>query len=195
MSTIRSVTGFTALPGRTRDGHQPVAEAIAEPLGEADCADERDVEMAPGPARSRDVATKISQIRASIEESKAEAINLRDLERDPSTHGPAQEPAITLAGLEKILTLVPSTAERLRPHPDIKGAYLLDFPDHTVPVTFNRQVLDEYAPDIRLLTYGSAELDQLLALAWVGDVQLDSGEFKIGGEIVRTVEELLARMN
>lgn len=146
---------------------------------------------APGPARQRDVAAKISQIRASIEASKAEAISLADLERDPSTQGPAREPAITLVGLETILTSVPATADRLRPHPDIKGAYLLDLPHHTVPVTFNRQVLDEYAPDVRLLTYRSDELDRLLSLAGVGDVQLDGGEFKIDGHIVRTHDELL----
>jgi hypothetical protein len=147
---------------------------------------------APGPARQRDVAAKISQIRASIEAAKAEAISLGDLERDPSTHGPAREPAITLGGLEKILTSVPVTADRLRPHPDIKGAYLLDLPDHTVPVTFSRKVLDEFSPDVRLLTYRSDELDRLMSLAGVGDIQLDGGEFKIGGAIVYTVDELLA---
>jgi hypothetical protein len=150
---------------------------------------------APGPARQRDVAAKISQIRASIEASKAEAINLSDLERDPSTHGPAREPAITLAGLERILTSVPVTADRLRPHPDIKGVYLLDLPDRTVPVTFNRKVLDEFSPDVRLLTYRSDELDQLLSLAGVGSVELDDGEFRVGGAMVRTVDELMAALS
>ena len=164
---------------------QPVLSQIEKAI--------EDVAMeAPGPARQRDVAAKITQIRASIEASKAEAISLGDLERDPSTHGPAREPAITLAGLEKILTSVPVTADRLRPHPGIKGAYLLDLPDHTVPVTFNRKVLDEFSPDVRLLTYRSDELDRLLSLAGVTDIQLDGGEFKIGGEIVHTVDELLA---
>ena len=163
---------------------QPVLSQIEKAI--------EDVAMeAPGPARQRDVAAKISQIRASIEASKAEAINLSDLERDPSTHRPAREPAITLAGLEQVLTSVPATANRLRPHPDIAGAYLLDLPDRTVPVTFSRKVLDVYAPDIRLLTYRAEEFDRLLTLAGVGDVELDDGEFKVGGEIVRTVEELL----
>lgn len=164
---------------------QPVLSQIEKAI--------EDVAMeAPGPARQRDVVAKISQIRASIEASKAEAINLADLERDPSTHESAREPAITLAGLERILTSVPATADRLRPHPDIEKAYLLDFPDRTVPVTFNRQVLDEYAPDVRLLTYRSDELDRLLSLAGVGDTHFDGGEFKVRGEIVRTVDELLA---
>ena len=164
---------------------QPVLSQIEKAI--------EDVAMeAPGPARQRDVATKISQIRASIEASKSEAINLSDLERDPRTHGPVREPAITLDGLERILTSVPATAGRLRPHPDIKKAYLLDLPDRTVPVTFNRKVLDEYAPDVRLLTYRSDELDRLLSLAGVSDTKLDGGAFKVGGEIVRTVAELLA---
>lgn len=59
-------------------------------------------------------------------------------------------------------------------------------------MTFNRQVLDECAPDVRLLTYGSEELNRLLSLAGVSDVQLDGDEFKVGGEIVRTVDELVA---
>ena len=180
--------------GEDVDWFEDVVGPAQPVLGQIEKAIEVVAMEAPGPARQRDVAAKITQIRASIEASKAEAINLRDLERDPSTHGPAREPAITLAGLEKVLTSVPATADRLRPHPEIKGAYLLDLPDHTVPVTFNRQVLDEYAPDVRLLTYGSEDLNRLLSLAGAGDVQLDGGEFKVGGEIVRTVEELLAAL-
>ncbi len=61
-----------------------------------------------------------------------------------------------------------------------------------MPVKFNRQVLDVNAPDVRLLTYGSAELDQLLALAGVGEVQLKDGGFRVGGVQIRTVDELLA---
>ena len=150
-----------------------------------------DVAMeAPSLARQRDVAVKIAQIRSSIEASKAEAIGLKDLERDVNPGPVRPEPAITLAGLQEILTSVPATAGRLLPHPDIKGAYVLNLPDRRIPVTFNRAVLDEYAPDVRLLTYGSAELDELLVLAGVQDVELLKNEFQVDGTPVHNLHDL-----
>lgn len=149
----------------------------------------------PGVVRQKDIAARIEAIRSSIEAAKAEAISLHDLERDPTLQPTGREPAITLGGLEQLLTSVPVAAARLWPHPDIPNAYLLDIPSRTVPVTFSRAVLDEYAPDIRLLTYGSAELDELLALSGVGDLRPVAEAFEVDGAQVGTVEELLAAMN
>jgi len=148
----------------------------------------------PGAARQKDIAARIEAIRSSIESAKAEAISLHDLERDPNPQPPRLEPAMTLDGLEEFLTSVPAAAARLWPHPDIQNAYLLDLPNRTVPVTFSRAVLDEYAPDVRLLTYASAELDELLALSGVDDLRPHREKFEVGGAQVRTVEELLAAM-
>ena len=61
----------------------------------------------------------------------------------------------------------PHTASHFRPHPTIRGAYLLDGPPKQLPVTFNRSVLDTFGPAVTLLTYGTEELPALLASAGI----------------------------
>ncbi len=58
---------------------------------------------------------------------------------------------------------VQRTSGYFSPHPDIDGAYMLDTPKGKVAITFRRSVLDTFAPDVRLLTYGTEELEGLLA--------------------------------
>ena len=121
----------------------------------------------PGVSRQAAVQARIAEIRASIEAAKAEAVTLKDLQRDPQGPPPARDPAITLPVMEKILTTAPATRDRFRPDAEIPGAYRLDLPTRTVLVTFDRHVLEENSPDVRLLTYLTSELGELLAAAGV----------------------------
>jgi hypothetical protein len=59
-----------------------------------------------------------------------------------------------------------------------------------VAVTVRRTVLDEYAPDVSLLTYGSQELNDVLAEAGVEAHLLDQGRFMMGHQAIRTLGEL-----
>jgi hypothetical protein len=99
-------------------------------------------------------------------------------------------PAITLEGLEQVLTTATATAQRFHPHPTIPGAYLLEAGGRKVAVTLRRTILDEYAPDVSLLTYGAQELTELLAEAGVETHPLDQGRFILDGQVIRTLEEL-----
>ena len=62
------------------------------------------------------------------------------------------------------LQALPSCAERLSPHPDIDGAWLLLLNDQTHPVTFNR-TLAQQRGDLSLLTWANPLLDRLLQVA------------------------------
>jgi hypothetical protein len=58
-----------------------------------------------------------------------------------------------------------------------------------VPITFRRTVLDEHAPTIRLLTYGTQELEELLREAG-GVTSLVNGQFVVDGEPVSSIADL-----
>jgi len=91
--------------------------------------------------------------------------------------------------LEHILTTTPATSERLRPRPDLPGSYWLDPPTGTVAVTLSRTVLDANSPGVRLLTYLTPELDELLNAAAVTVPALVAGELPPGpvAEVARTL--------
>ncbi len=84
---------------------------------------------------------------------------------DTTTENPRA--AIDLLGLERVLLRVAATSQRFHPHPDFEGAYLLDTSRGEVAVTFRRSVLEKYAPEVRLLTYGTGELEDLLTACGV----------------------------
>jgi len=144
---------------------------------------------APNQARQQALATRVAEIRSQIEEAKAEAITLGDLESVPDPSD-GVGPAITLEGLERVLTTAAVSAQRFHPHPAIPGAYLVEAGGRKVAVTLRRTVLDEYAPDVGLLTYGTQELKGLLADAGVEAGPLDQGRFVVDGQTIRTLDEL-----
>jgi len=159
-------------------------------LGQIEGAIEQVAMAGPGMTRDAQVQRTIAEIRESIESAKARALTLDDVgaEADPSAAHSA--PAIDLAGLERVLTTCEATARRFRPHPSVRGAYLLKTRNGSVEVTFRREVLDDYAPEVRLLTYGTDELDELLAAAGTPHGQWDAGR---DGEPPASLTELEER--
>lgn len=148
---------------------QPVLDQIEHAI--------EDVAMtAPDEHRKGAAQKKIAEIRAAIETAKAQAVTIQDLSRDPQGPPPPREPAINLGDLERILTTSPATSQRLRSRPELPGSYWLDLPTGTVAVTFSRTVLDSNSPDVRLLTYLTSELDELLRVARVEVPSLVNGE-------------------
>jgi len=93
-------------------------------------------------------------------------------------------------GLEQVLTTAAATARRFHPHPTVPGAYLLEVGEKKVAVTLRRIVLDEYAPDVRLLTYSTPELTELLSEAGVEPHPLDQGRFMLNGQPIKDLDQL-----
>lgn len=122
-----------------------------------------DVAMqAAGTARDQLVDKKLDEIRAAIERASERALTLDDLGSDAAI-GDQQRPAIDLRGLERVLLSAERTRRLFHSHPDVEGAYLLETPQGKVPVTFRRSTLESLAPEIELLTYGTSDMESLLA--------------------------------
>jgi hypothetical protein len=157
-------------------------------LDQVERAIERVAMRAPGADRQQDLQARVKDIRTRMDEARSQAVALRDLPSVPAP-GVDQQPAITLPELEAVLTSAEPTAERLHPHPDIPGAYLLQLQVGKIPVTFRRSVLDEHAPAIRLPTYGTQELNELLKEAGAA-TSLINGRFIVSGHPVSSVADL-----
>lgn len=132
-------------------------------LGRVEDVIERVAMQMPNADREQAVVAEVAAIRAAIEQAKAQAVTIDDVGRNPEL-GTTNDtvPAIDLAGLEQVLTRAQPVAQRFHPHPSIAGAYLLEVGGEKVPVSFRRKVIDEHPGEVRLLTYGTKEMSELL---------------------------------
>jgi Helicase conserved C-terminal domain len=146
---------------RDYDWFQDVVGPAQPVLGQVESILEDVAMTAPGDRRDSLVQDKILAIRESIEQAKARAVSLQDIGRTPEPSA-LDRPAIDLPGLERVLLGVAASAKLFTPHESIAGAYWLRLLGTSRPVTFRRAVLDAAAPTVRLLTYGAAEMNELL---------------------------------
>jgi hypothetical protein len=135
-------------------------------IGQVERAIEAAAMQTPGTDRSREVGNLVQDIREQVEAAQARAITIESFEGAPSPDLQEMNPAINLAKLKEILTAVPATAKYIRLHPEIEGAFLLELGDEESPVVFERgtQYLDR-VPSVKLLTYATDELKELLRAA------------------------------
>jgi len=155
-------------------------------LGQVEDVIEHIAMQMPNADRDQVVLDEIAKIRASIEEAKARAVSMDDIGRAPDDDGPGDlRPAIDLVGLETVLTRAEPVASKFYPHPSIASAYLLDLAGGKVAVTFRRTVLEAH-PELKLLTYLTPELDELLS-----NIELSKMDtFQIDGELIVTLSQL-----
>jgi hypothetical protein len=135
-------------------------------LGQIEGVIEEIAMKAPSGDRDKTVETKLDEIRAAISRARERALTLNDL-GSTAALGDGIRPAIDLLGLERVLLGVERTSRYFHPHADIEGGYMLDTPRGKIAVTFRRSVLDTYTPAVQLLTYGTAEMSELLTAAGV----------------------------
>lgn len=163
-------------------------------LSEIESAIESVAVQRPSEKRQRALQQRVEEIRHRMAEAKDRPVRLEDLESSERP-GALPDPAIDLSGLERVLTRSEATRRHLDRHPEIGGAYVLSVGAfEAVPVTMRRDVLDEQSPTVRLLTYGTTELDALLREALgPGYAGLVEGtEFEHDGEPVATLDRLEA---
>jgi hypothetical protein len=85
-------------------------------------------------------------------------------------------PVVTLEDVQRILLDSPATREQLSEHPMIDGAWLVeDESGNKIAGTFDRIVLDENSPEVRLLSYGDPLFDLVLMRAGVGSNLVGKG--------------------
>ena len=155
-------------------------------LNQIEAAIESVAMEAPGEQRERDIKARVTAIRDQMRTAREAPVTIMEL-GDAIAPEPEPEPAIDLAGLERILTTAASTAEQFTRHPTITGAYLLARAGGPpIAVTFRRHILDEHSSALRLLTYGTPELTALLPKA--PDEPMEA--FAAPGGQARTLAEL-----
>ena len=113
-------------------------------------------------------ANLVGEIRAKINEAQAEAVRLQDLDdrADASTVADAFPDAVTLADIEAVLLADPKVKGQLTAHPDIRGVWQVsDEVGFTRALTFDRGVLDDHSPDVRLLSPGDPLFDLVVRRA------------------------------
>jgi hypothetical protein len=156
-------------------------------LGQVEDVIEHVAMQMPNATRDESVLAEVAKIRAQIEEAKAGAVTIDDVGRAPEADAPADlHPAIDLAGLEQVLTRAEPVCHQFHPHPTIAGAYLLELAGQKAAVTFRPAVLDLHPGQVTLLTYGTAELQELLDAVRV----LDDGMLEVEGSVVTSLDEL-----
>ena len=134
---------------------QPVLAAIEDEIWKHEFGPDQD-DQSPSLLPEAPLSKVIEGLRIEIEKAQAQAISLstfESLEADPNAA--KFVPVVTLEDIEETLLAVPSTREQFIEHPEVESAWMIeDEMGNKVPVTFDRGVLAENSPDIRLLTLG-----------------------------------------
>lgn len=150
---------------------QPVLAAVEVAIQEHELAEVDD--DAPTLMSQPRIEEIIEGLRIEIENAQAQAVTLAKFEgtdADPDANN--FHPAANLADIDDVLRAVPATSEQLWKHPDIVGAWLVqDDQSNKVAVTFDREVLARYSPEVRLLTYGDPLFDLVMRRAGIGMTQ------------------------
>jgi hypothetical protein len=161
-------------------------------LGQVEDVIERVAMQLPNADRDQAVLDEIAAIRVAIEEAKARAVTIDDVGRTAAVGEQSVElPAIDLDGLEQVLTRARPAADLFHPHPTIPGAYLIEHASGKASVSFRRSVVDEHPGEVRLLTYGTTELDGLLS----GLQPNENQQFLVNGISVEQLGELERVLN
>ncbi len=115
------------------------------------------------------VSAMVRDLSDEIAEAASNSVSLSTFDEDTADESVEQiSPVIALADIERIILEVPATRCQLSEHPSIERAYLVeDEHANTVAVTFDRRVLAENSPEIRLLTYGDPLFNLVLRRAGV----------------------------
>ena len=142
---------------------QPVLAAIEEEIKKHEFGPDDDDEI-PSILPGAPVSKVIEGLRIEIEKAQAQAVTLstfENIEADPKASN--FMPVIDLEEVRDTILAIPSSREQLVEHPSIAGTWIIqDELGLEFPVTFDRDVLADNSPDVRLLTFGDPLFDLLL---------------------------------
>lgn len=149
---------------------QPVLASVEDAIVQFEMGPEESSGDAPKLVADQSVAEIVQQLLAEIQEAAAQAVTVRIFDNDSvDPHAGAISPEVALEDVERILLDSPATRAQLYEHPIIGGAWLVeDEGGNKVAVTFDRSVLDENSPEVRLLSFGDPLFDLVLKRAGVG---------------------------
>lgn len=115
--------------------------------------------------REIELENEIRKLQNRLQQRSFASLDLDTLAQIDIFSNPSPSPTVpvTLEQLENIFTTSPVTSTLFKRHPEIPDAYLLYWHGSEYPVTFSGKVFDEYPVTVRLLTFGSPLLNEILA--------------------------------
>jgi superfamily II DNA or RNA helicase len=135
---------------------QPILTQVAKVIEAAAMANDKQ--------RGELIAKEIAELNRQVQSAEVTALNLDKFTED-TVEAAATIPApITLPELERTLVGSPRLRDRMRPHPTIAGAHLLDWHGEWQEVTFDSQLFDAHPNTLQLLSYGSGLLEEVLTI-------------------------------
>ncbi len=121
----------------------------------------KSVAMTPSAERERRLLEEIDRLHHDIEAREVALLDLDQYLEAAAAAGGISTP-VELSDLETILLNAPPLKQRFQPHPELNNAYLLDLGDGDLAVTFDADLYDAHPNTLRLLSYGSDVLEDLL---------------------------------
>ncbi len=161
------ITSFESVVGEL----QPILSQVARVIEAAAMANDK--------KRGELIVKEVEEINRRVRSAEISALNL-DKFVDDTVEAVAEEPSpVTLPELERAIVQSAAMHSRFEPHPQIAGAHFLDWHGAYEAVTFNPELFDQHPNTLRLMTYGSGLLEEVLQSV---DPPVDS---TAGGQVVR----------
>jgi len=112
----------------------------------------RDLAMLPAERQAAELDQAIRRLREEIDQATMDALNLDEfLEHEDPNQG--LRTPVMLANLEATLTQSRATRHLFTQHPEIADAYLLQWRDTQIAVTFSATQFDTFPDSLQLLSY------------------------------------------
>ncbi|GIW55581.1 MAG: hypothetical protein KatS3mg082_1985 [Nitrospiraceae bacterium] len=134
---------------------QPILSQVARVIEAAAMANDKQ--------RGELIAREVEDINRRVRSQEISALNLDKLVVERAEIEVAEPPPVTLPELERTLIESQAFGHRFRPHPAIPGAYQFDWHGAWQEITFNPDLFDEHPYTLKLMTYGSGILEDVLA--------------------------------
>jgi hypothetical protein len=118
--------------------------------------------MANDKQRGELIAKAVEEINRQVRSAEVSALKLDEYAAAAAEPAEEEPPPVTLRELERTISESQSLGERLKPHPKLAGAHLLDWHGEWREVTFDPRLFDEHPNTLTLLSYGDGLLAELL---------------------------------
>jgi hypothetical protein len=120
--------------------------------------------MAHDKQRGELIAREVAEINRRVRSQELSALDLDKFVEEQLELPIEEPPPVTLYELEQTLIASQSLGHRFRPHLTIHGAYQLDWHGAWQEITFDANLFDEHPNTLKLMTYGSGLLEEVLAV-------------------------------
>jgi superfamily II DNA or RNA helicase len=135
---------------------QPILSQVARIIEAAAMANDKQ--------RGALIVKAMEEINRQVRSAEITSLNLIELTADDVELVTVEPVPVTLQELEKTIAESNALCDRLKPHPTLAGAHLLDWHGSWQEVTFDARLFDEHPNTLTLLSYGNELLEDVLGV-------------------------------